>query len=77
MFLIFIHKEHIKAGSRVVLRGIKNGNEDKGLGTIVSVSKSGKKVRVQWDQTNEKMSYCTGHEDNFELLLFDNAQIGM
>lgn len=68
--------ENIKTGLRVVERLKKPENAV--LGTIISVSESGKEVEVLWDNSidGKAYSYSTGKDNNFHLLLFDNAQTG-
>lgn len=46
------------------------------LGTICNVSNNGITVSVQWDNLDEKEIFI-GEKDQFNLLLFDNAQTGM
>lgn len=72
---VFINTETIKIGTRVVKR-IKKSGDDDDIGTIVNVDESGKEVEVLWDPSDDKQLYCTGKKSQFDLLLFDNAQIG-
>lgn len=72
---VLVNTETIKIGTRVVKR-IKKSGDDDDIGTIVNVKESGKEVEVLWDPSDEKQLYCTGKKNQFDLLLFDNAQIG-
>ncbi|XP_062855241.1 E3 ubiquitin-protein ligase MIB2 isoform X2 [Trichomycterus rosablanca] len=76
----------MEVGMRVV-RGIdwKWGNQDDGeghVGTVVEVGRQGststpdKTVVVQWD-SGTRTNYRTGYQGAFDLLLYDNAQIGV
>ncbi|CAG2188975.1 MIB [Mytilus edulis] len=47
------------------------------LGTIISVNESGKEVEVLWDSSSEIETVCTGKDNTFDLLLFDNTQAGV
>lgn len=69
-----------------VVRGVdwKWGNQDDGeghLGTVVEVGRQGststpdKTVVVQWD-SGTRTNYRTGYQGAYDLLLYDNAQIG-
>uniref|UniRef100_A0A8C9V2Y3 E3 ubiquitin-protein ligase MIB2 n=1 Tax=Scleropages formosus TaxID=113540 RepID=A0A8C9V2Y3_SCLFO len=73
-------------GMRVV-RGVdwKWGNQDDGeghVGTVVEIGRQGstttpdKTVVVQWD-SGTRTNYRTGYQGCFDLLLYDNAQIGV
>uniref|UniRef100_A0AAY5EW96 E3 ubiquitin-protein ligase MIB2 n=1 Tax=Electrophorus electricus TaxID=8005 RepID=A0AAY5EW96_ELEEL len=73
-------------GVRVV-RGVdwKWGNQDDGeghVGTVVEVGRQGstttpdKTVVVQWD-SGTRTNYRTGYQGAYDLLLYDNAQIGV
>uniref|UniRef100_A0AAQ4P5Q4 E3 ubiquitin-protein ligase MIB2 n=1 Tax=Gasterosteus aculeatus aculeatus TaxID=481459 RepID=A0AAQ4P5Q4_GASAC len=73
-------------GMRVV-RGLdwKWGNQDDGEGhggTVVEIGRQGstttpdKTVVVQWD-SGTRTNYRTGYQGSFDLLLYDNAQIGV
>ncbi|NXU55682.1 MIB2 ligase, partial [Turnix velox] len=75
----------MQVGMRVV-RGVdwKWGNQDSGegnVGTVVEIGRTGspttpdKTVVVQWDQGN-RTNYRTGFQGAYDLLLYDNAQIG-
>lgn len=75
----------MQVGMRVV-RGVdwKWGNQDNGegnVGTVVEIGRTGspttpdKTVVVQWDQGN-RTNYRTGFQGAYDLLLYDNAQIG-
>lgn len=75
----------MEVGMRVV-RGIdwKWGNQDDGeghVGTVVEVGRQGststpdKTVVVQWD-SGTRTNYRTGYQGAYDLLLYDNAQIG-
>uniref|UniRef100_A0A8B9LNC0 E3 ubiquitin-protein ligase MIB2 n=1 Tax=Astyanax mexicanus TaxID=7994 RepID=A0A8B9LNC0_ASTMX len=76
----------MEVGMRVV-RGVdwKWGNQDDGeghVGTVVEVGRQGstttpdKTVVVQWD-SGTRTNYRTGYQGAFDLLLYDNAQIGV
>ncbi|XP_014799364.1 PREDICTED: E3 ubiquitin-protein ligase MIB2-like [Calidris pugnax] len=76
----------MQVGMRVV-RGVdwKWGNQDNGegnVGTVVEIGRTGspttpdKTVVVQWDQGN-RTNYRTGFQGAYDLLLYDNAQIGV
>ncbi|XP_076132832.1 E3 ubiquitin-protein ligase MIB2 isoform X2 [Alosa pseudoharengus] len=76
----------MEVGMRVV-RGIdwKWGNQDEGeghVGTVVEIGRQGstttpdKTVVVQWDN-GTRTNYRTGYQGSFDLLLYDNAQIGV
>ncbi|XP_025906749.1 E3 ubiquitin-protein ligase MIB2 isoform X1 [Nothoprocta perdicaria] len=76
----------MQVGMRVV-RGAdwKWGNQDNGegnVGTVVEIGRTGspttpdKTVVVQWDQGN-RTNYRTGFQGAYDLLLYDNAQIGV
>lgn len=73
--IVLVNTETIKIGTRVVKK-IKTSGDDDDIGTIVNVEESGKEVEVLWDPSDEKQLYCTGKKNQFDLLLFDNAQIG-
>uniref|UniRef100_A0A4W4DWH1 E3 ubiquitin-protein ligase MIB2 n=1 Tax=Electrophorus electricus TaxID=8005 RepID=A0A4W4DWH1_ELEEL len=75
-----------QVGVRVV-RGVdwKWGNQDDGeghVGTVVEVGRQGstttpdKTVVVQWD-SGTRTNYRTGYQGAYDLLLYDNAQIGV
>ncbi|XP_073173122.1 E3 ubiquitin-protein ligase MIB2 isoform X5 [Lepidochelys kempii] len=75
----------MQVGMRVV-RGIdwKWGNQDNGegnVGTVVEIGRQGspttpdRTVVVQWDQ-GTRTNYRTGFQGAYDLLLYDNAQIG-
>ena len=71
----------MKPGYRVV-RGPdwKWGNQDGGeghVGTVVEInhSESGRSAVVQWDLGNQ-CNYRCGHEDKYDLLVFDNGPTG-
>uniref|UniRef100_A0AAQ4Q6Z1 E3 ubiquitin-protein ligase MIB2 n=1 Tax=Gasterosteus aculeatus aculeatus TaxID=481459 RepID=A0AAQ4Q6Z1_GASAC len=76
----------MEVGMRVV-RGLdwKWGNQDDGEGhggTVVEIGRQGstttpdKTVVVQWD-SGTRTNYRTGYQGSFDLLLYDNAQIGV
>ncbi|XP_015273446.1 PREDICTED: E3 ubiquitin-protein ligase MIB2 [Gekko japonicus] len=76
----------MQVGMRVV-RGVdwKWGNQDSGegnIGTVVEIGRQGspttpdKTVVVQWDQ-GTRTNYRTGFQGAYDLLLYDNAQIGV
>uniref|UniRef100_A0A8B9PEN2 E3 ubiquitin-protein ligase MIB2 n=1 Tax=Apteryx owenii TaxID=8824 RepID=A0A8B9PEN2_APTOW len=76
----------MQVGMRVV-RGVdwKWGSQDSGegnIGTVVEIGRTGspttpdKTVVVQWDQGN-RTNYRTGFQGAYDLLLYDNAQIGV
>ncbi|XP_036389595.1 E3 ubiquitin-protein ligase MIB2 [Megalops cyprinoides] len=76
----------MEVGMRVV-RGVdwKWGNQDDGeghVGTVVEIGRQGstttpdKTVVVQWD-SGTRTNYRTGYQGAFDLLLYDNAQIGV
>uniref|UniRef100_A0A8C6TT14 E3 ubiquitin-protein ligase MIB2 n=1 Tax=Neogobius melanostomus TaxID=47308 RepID=A0A8C6TT14_9GOBI len=76
----------MEVGMRVV-RGHdwKWGNQDDGeghVGTVVEIGRQGstttpdKTVVVQWD-SGTRTNYRTGYQGAFDLLLYDNAQIGV
>ncbi|OXB60973.1 hypothetical protein ASZ78_001238 [Callipepla squamata] len=76
----------MQVGMRVV-RGVdwKWGSQDSGegnVGTVVEIGRAGspttpdKTVVVQWDQGN-RTNYRTGFQGAYDLLLYDNAQIGV
>lgn len=73
--------EKIKVGLRVVRPpSLKPENDNKSengkaIGTIVHLTESGL-VTVQWD-TGGNDDFEKGENNQFDLLLFDNAQIGM
>lgn len=69
-----------------VVRGLdwKWGNQDDGeghVGTVVEIGRQGstttpdKTVVVQWD-SGTRTNYRTGYQGSYDLLLYDNAQIG-
>lgn len=75
----------MEVGMRVV-RGVdwKWGNQDEGeghVGTVVEIGRQGstttpdKTVVVQWD-SGTRTNYRTGYQSAYDLLLYDNAQIG-
>ncbi|XP_068186458.1 E3 ubiquitin-protein ligase MIB2 isoform X1 [Antennarius striatus] len=79
-------KGSMEVGMRVV-RGLdwKWGNQDDGeghVGTVVEIGRQGstttpdKTVVVQWD-SGTRTNYRTGYQGSFDLLLYDNAQIGV
>uniref|UniRef100_A0A8C2L9G3 E3 ubiquitin-protein ligase MIB2 n=1 Tax=Cyprinus carpio TaxID=7962 RepID=A0A8C2L9G3_CYPCA len=76
----------MEVGMRVV-RGVdwKWGNQDEGeghVGTVVEIGRQGstttpdKTVVVQWD-SGTRTNYRTGYQSAYDLLLYDNAQIGV
>ncbi|XP_016115175.1 E3 ubiquitin-protein ligase MIB2-like [Sinocyclocheilus grahami] len=76
----------MEVGMRVV-RGLdwKWGNQDEGeghVGTVVEIGRQGstttpdKTVVVQWD-SGTRTNYRTGYQSAYDLLLYDNAQIGV
>ncbi|KAF4070651.1 hypothetical protein AMELA_G00287890 [Ameiurus melas] len=76
----------MEVGMRVV-RGVdwKWSNQDDGeghVGTVVEVGRQGststpdKTVVVQWD-SGTRTNYRTGYQGAYDLLLYDNAQIGV
>ncbi|XP_034976183.1 E3 ubiquitin-protein ligase MIB2 isoform X2 [Zootoca vivipara] len=76
----------MQVGMRVV-RGVdwKWSNQDSGegnVGTVVEIGRQGspttpdKTVVVQWDQ-GTRTNYRTGFQGAYDLLLYDNAQIGV
>uniref|UniRef100_A0A096MEH6 E3 ubiquitin-protein ligase MIB2 n=1 Tax=Poecilia formosa TaxID=48698 RepID=A0A096MEH6_POEFO len=76
----------MEVGMRVV-RGLdwKWGNQDDGeghVGTVVEIGRQGstttpdKTVVVQWD-SGTRTNYRTGYQAAYDLLLYDNAQIGV
>ncbi|XP_035594432.1 E3 ubiquitin-protein ligase MIB2-like isoform X3 [Oncorhynchus keta] len=76
----------MEVGMRVV-RGLdwKWGNQDDSeghLGTVVEIGRQGstttpdKTVVVQWD-SGTRTNYRTGYQGSHDLLLYDNAQIGV
>uniref|UniRef100_A0A3P9IJF0 E3 ubiquitin-protein ligase MIB2 n=2 Tax=Oryzias latipes TaxID=8090 RepID=A0A3P9IJF0_ORYLA len=80
------HRGSMEVGMRVV-RGLdwKWGNQDDGeghVGTVVEIGRQGstttpdKTVVVQWD-SGTRTNYRTGYQGAFDLLLYDNAQIGV
>ncbi|XP_053704457.1 E3 ubiquitin-protein ligase MIB2 isoform X1 [Synchiropus splendidus] len=79
-------KGNMEVGMRVV-RGLdwKWGNQDDGeghVGTVVEIGRQGstttpdKTVVVQWD-SGTRTNYRTGYQGAYDLLLYDNAQIGV
>uniref|UniRef100_H9GLE0 MIB/HERC2 domain-containing protein n=1 Tax=Anolis carolinensis TaxID=28377 RepID=H9GLE0_ANOCA len=75
----------MQVGMRVV-RGLdwKWSNQDNGegnVGTVVEIGRQGspttpdKTVVVQWDH-GTRTNYRTGFQGAYDLLLYDNAQIG-
>lgn len=75
----------MEVGMRVV-RGLdwKWGNQDDSeghVGTVVEIGRQGstttpdKTVVVQWD-SGTRTNYRTGYQGSYDLLLYDNAQIG-
>uniref|UniRef100_A0AAX7SSA3 E3 ubiquitin-protein ligase MIB2 n=1 Tax=Astatotilapia calliptera TaxID=8154 RepID=A0AAX7SSA3_ASTCA len=80
------NKPSMEVGMRVV-RGLdwKWGNQDDGeghVGTVVEIGRQGstttpdKTVVVQWD-SGTRTNYRTGYQGAYDLLLYDNAQIGV
>uniref|UniRef100_A0AAZ3SGK5 E3 ubiquitin-protein ligase MIB2 n=1 Tax=Oncorhynchus tshawytscha TaxID=74940 RepID=A0AAZ3SGK5_ONCTS len=78
--------DYMEVGMRVV-RGLdwKWGNQDDSeghLGTVVEIGRQGstttpdKTVVVQWD-SGTRTNYRTGYQGSYDLLLYDNAQIGV
>uniref|UniRef100_A0A8C6KYZ2 E3 ubiquitin-protein ligase MIB2 n=1 Tax=Nothobranchius furzeri TaxID=105023 RepID=A0A8C6KYZ2_NOTFU len=76
----------VSVGMRVV-RGLdwKWGNQDDGeghVGTVVEIGRQGstttpdKTVVVQWD-SGTRTNYRTGYQGAYDLLLYDNAQVGV
>uniref|UniRef100_A0A671UWT0 E3 ubiquitin-protein ligase MIB2 n=1 Tax=Sparus aurata TaxID=8175 RepID=A0A671UWT0_SPAAU len=76
----------MEVGMRVV-RGLdwKWGNQDDSeghVGTVVEIGRQGstttpdKTVVVQWD-SGTRTNYRTGYQGSYDLLLYDNAQIGV
>ncbi|XP_064778852.1 E3 ubiquitin-protein ligase MIB2-like isoform X3 [Oncorhynchus masou masou] len=76
----------MEVGMRVV-RGLdwKWGNQDDGdghVGTVVEIGRQGstttpdKTVVVQWD-SGTRTNYRTGYQGSYDLLLYDNGQIGV
>ncbi|XP_074831656.1 E3 ubiquitin-protein ligase MIB2 isoform X2 [Carettochelys insculpta] len=76
----------MQVGMRVI-RGMdwKWGNQDNGegnVGTVVEIGRQGspttpdRTVVVQWDQ-GTRTNYRTGFQGAYDLLLYDNAQIGV
>uniref|UniRef100_A0A668APN2 E3 ubiquitin-protein ligase MIB2 n=1 Tax=Myripristis murdjan TaxID=586833 RepID=A0A668APN2_9TELE len=76
----------MEVGMRVV-RGLdwKWGNQDDGeghVGTVVEIGRQGstttpdKTVVVQWD-SGTRTNYRTGYQGAYDLLLYDNAQVGV
>ncbi|GCB64481.1 hypothetical protein scyTo_0013347 [Scyliorhinus torazame] len=76
----------MEVGMRIV-RGVdwKWGNQDDGeghVGTVVEIGRQGstttpdKTVVVQWD-CGTRTNYRTGYQGAYDLLLYDNAQIGV
>ncbi|XP_077460919.1 E3 ubiquitin-protein ligase MIB2 isoform X1 [Stigmatopora argus] len=76
----------MEVGMRVV-RGLdwKWGNQDDGeghVGTVVEIGRQGstttpdKTVVIQWD-SGTRTNYRTGYQAAYDLLLYDNAQIGV
>ncbi|KAG7253757.1 hypothetical protein CRUP_001111 [Coryphaenoides rupestris] len=76
----------MEVGMRVV-RGLdwKWGNQDDAeghMGTVVEIGRQGstttpdKTVVVQWD-SGTRTNYRTGYQGAYDLLLYDNAQIGV
>ncbi|XP_076086904.1 E3 ubiquitin-protein ligase MIB2-like [Mytilus galloprovincialis] len=80
-----VHKayagEKIKVGLRVVRPPSSESENDnkfensKAIGTIVHLTESGM-VKVQWD-TGGNDEFKKGDNNQFDLLLYDNAQIGV
>ncbi|KAM3618642.1 uncharacterized protein V6R79_023017 [Siganus canaliculatus] len=79
-------RSSMEVGMRVV-RGLdwKWGNQDDGeghVGTVVEIGRQGstttpdKTVVVQWD-SGTRTNYRTGYQGSYDLLLYDNAQIGV
>ena len=69
-----------------VVRGLdwKWGSQDDGeghVGTVVEIGRLGstttpdRTVVIQWD-SGTRTNYRTGYQGSFDLLLYDNAQIG-
>lgn len=72
--------EKVTKGLRVIR---KKGNKDQAIkagaiGTIVDVDKEGN-IKVQWDKNVHESPEIFGTDkyNQYELLLFDNAQAGM
>uniref|UniRef100_I3JH85 E3 ubiquitin-protein ligase MIB2 n=1 Tax=Oreochromis niloticus TaxID=8128 RepID=I3JH85_ORENI len=85
-FQLLPHDFYMEVGMRVV-RGLdwKWGNQDDGeghVGTVVEIGRQGstttpdKTVVVQWD-SGTRTNYRTGYQGAYDLLLYDNAQIGV
>uniref|UniRef100_A0A7N8WV67 E3 ubiquitin-protein ligase MIB2 n=1 Tax=Mastacembelus armatus TaxID=205130 RepID=A0A7N8WV67_9TELE len=83
---LFPETGSMEVGMRVV-RGLdwKWGNQDDGeghVGTVVEIGRQGstttpdKTVVVQWD-SGTRTNYRTGYQGAYDLLLYDNAQIGV
>ncbi|XP_034027817.1 E3 ubiquitin-protein ligase MIB2 isoform X2 [Thalassophryne amazonica] len=81
-----LSKGSMEVGMRVV-RGLdwKWGNQDDGeghVGTVVEIGRQGstttpdKTVVVQWD-SGTRTNYRTGYQGAYDLLLYDNAQVGV
>nr|XP_061803082.1 E3 ubiquitin-protein ligase MIB2-like [Nerophis lumbriciformis] len=79
-------RSSMEVGMRVV-RGLdwKWGNQDDGeghVGTVVEIGRQGstttpdKTVVIQWD-SGTRTNYRTGYQSAYDLLLYDNAQIGV
>ncbi|CAC5385240.1 MIB [Mytilus coruscus] len=74
--------EKIKSGLRVIRsrswippEDYIHDKEDREIGTITNVAKGG--VKVQWDSLDGIDTCVKGENGQFNLLLFDNAQIGV
>lgn len=70
--------EKVNKGLRVVRKVTKNKDFKAGdLGSIDDVTENGE-VFIKWDKhDNEPESFKTDQFNQYELLLFDNAQAGM
>lgn len=72
--------EKVKTDLRVIReKGDKNkASEDESLGTIVDVDYKAGEVKVQWDKNVHESpdTFRTDKHNQYELLLFDNAQSG-
>ncbi|VDH96910.1 Hypothetical predicted protein [Mytilus galloprovincialis] len=73
--------EKVKTDLRVIReKGDKNkASEDESLGTIVDVDYKAGEVKVQWDKNVHESpdTFRTDKHNQYELLLFDNAQSGV
>ncbi|XP_052081243.1 E3 ubiquitin-protein ligase MIB2-like [Mytilus californianus] len=75
--------EKIKSGLRVIRsrswippEDYKYDKEDREIGTIINVAKGGV-VKVQWDSSDGIENCVKGENGQYDLHLFDNAQIGV